>query len=367
MKQISMLLMLLFTAPVAYTATAQEDCSTEKDRNIRLACYDNQDAAKKTAHQKGHLGRLSSNKPNFFGFAHPITKGDLEDDRHIELNISIKYPLVETKLENFKKNGPDSWQRTRKIAPNRVFFVYNGRYDFYLFDTGRYTSAPIISRHQNPGVAAEWDLFDGNNSAAIIKRFRFGYFHESNGQTLNDAAKFDAEKNEPKVNVDPIEPKGTEYALAQVSRGWDYLQLRYEQSSKDLELSTEGRWWRYDVEVRYFFDWQGFGSSDREDDIFWELVDKQPKISEYDGLRGVVAYAIPLKGRVGPVDQLLFRGEFKTGVNGFKALKHFGGKLSLGVKAWNTRFSIFYFNGYGKELSTYHLRTQYFGVGLELR
>lgn len=44
-----------------------------------------------------------------------------------------------------------------------------------------------------------------------------------------------------------------------------------------------------------------------------------------------------------------------------------GGKLTLEIVKRNLRLSAFYFNGYGKEPSTYHLRTKYFGLGLEFR
>ena len=65
------------------------------------------------------------------------------------------------------------------------------------------------------------------------------------------------------------------------------------------------------------------------------------------------------------------RLELKTGTRDTEALENIGGKLTFGWNIANEKTNIrltgFYFNGYGKELSTYHLRTEYFGVGLEMR
>ncbi len=58
------------------------------------------------------------------------------------------------------------------------------------------------------------------------------------------------------------------------------------------------------------------------------------------------------------------RVELKSGTSDLDALGHFGGKVSLGFFDCLT---VFYFNGYGKEPSSYHLRSEYVGIGLEVR
>ena len=49
------------------------------------------------------------------------------------------------------------------------------------------------------------------------------------------------------------------------------------------------------------------------------------------------------------------------------SLKNLTGRITLTKQIEGIPFSLFYFDGYGKELSTYHLRTQYAGIGLEFR
>jgi hypothetical protein len=152
--------------------------------------------------------------------------------------------------------------------------------------------------------------------------------------------------------------KGDDYALSNLSRGWDFLQLRFERSSHLGLNDYHPDWMRYHFELRsYFCNHQGI-FLDREDEIWWESGNKAT-IAEYDGLRFMVEKVFsPFH------ENFLLRTEFKTGI---RNLSNFSGKLTLAYKLNNTRLTAFYFNGYGKEPSTYHLRTQYAGLGLELR
>lgn len=275
-----------------------------------------------------HFQRLESNDPNYFVIAAPLGNANLNDDElHTEFNLSIKYPF--TLPEN-----------TRSFQPDRLDVIYNGLFDFYLFDSTRYDSGPIISRRQNPGARLLWDLTETSECG-------FGYFHESNGQTIDQvdgAASY----------YDEVAQGGEEYALAQMSRGWDYLQFSYQQSGGEKLL------WTGLVEYRQFLPKQGGGSSEREDDIFWDPSDDS-KIQDYDGLRFMYEHEIPTfkcKGRSA------VRLELKTGSSGFESLGHLSAKISY---TFCNCMQIFYFNGYGKEPSTYHLRTEYAGFGLVFR
>ena len=60
------------------------------------------------------------------------------------------------------------------------------------------------------------------------------------------------------------------------------------------------------------------------------------------------------------------RLELKTGLEHSMG-EYLSGRLTLGAQFDNLRFALFYFNGYGRDPATYHLRTEYAGLGLELR
>lgn len=113
--------------------------------------------------------------------------------------------------------------------------------------------------------------------------------------------------------------------------------------------------------MRLFCDCQAFGASDREDHIFWDSRKADLKIRDYDGLRLMTEYRF--------ADKAIVRGELQTGISEDQWFRHTGGKLTtdINIGSPHTWLSLFYFNGYGKEPSTYHLRTNYYGIGLEFR
>lgn len=318
-------------------------------------------------HSSESIGKLSSNDPNYFVWAEP-TGNDLADDRHIEFYISQKYPLVEDWFSNRKYEENEAGKLTaisgRSWIPDRLYFIYNGLYDFYaLGDGDRYNSSPIISRKQNPGASLEWDLQDPS------KKVRLSWFHESNGQTL--------EENKTDSNGDILELKsgelsnqqvyerrqsnrGDDFALAGVSRGWDYASIRYEDSRYDTIADYSKNWYQWHLEYRWFCDCQGF-TGDREDAIWWD-ENNDDKIEDYDGLRFMGEKAFSILG-----GHLLGRIEYKSGTSSLDALSNASWKVTIGPRLKNVRLTAFYFNGYGKEPSTYHLRTEYWGAGLEFR
>lgn len=286
-------------------------------------------AASSTTAKTSYFERLRSDDPNYFVFALPNDNGELKgDEEHIEFYLSICYPLVNTAHPWFTG------------VPNRLMLVYNGLYDFYMIPGERYDSAPVISRRQNPGAAIEWDI--GTSS-----QLRLGYFHESNGQTLDEDDGITAFNRERAQ-------EGLDYALGQVSRGWDYVVLRGKHEY--------GEAWKLmaQVELRQYLHRQGFGTTAKEDAIFWDPANDS-KIQDYDGLRVTYEQHYPRTWLLG---DSFVRLELKTGTSDWDSVGNIGGKASL---TFHTFWNVFYFKGYGKEPSSYHLESQYAGFGFEFR
>ncbi len=301
---------------------------------------------------------IQSDEPNYFAYVKPLDDDGLDrDEQHTEFYISLKYPLFKT-----------MWWDHHSYMPDRLLFIYNGLYDFYMLPTGKddiYGSAPIISRRQNPGFALEWDTEKAG-------QWRLGYFHESNGQSISDTNGYQ--------NALSASSNSATYAVGQISRGWDYASLRYEYDT-DPQARSPARF-RGNIEVRHFFDFQGGGSADTEDDIFWTTASGGAKISDFDGLRAMVEGSTTLGSQflIFRNSKVLLRLETKTGTSEWSALDNLGGRvtfaikpafyfepLDLGDKPFNTWISLFYFNGYGREPSSYHYRTEYAGIGIEMR
>ena len=308
------------------------------------------------------FGKLRSDDPNYIVYASSGDDDTLAEDAHVEFLLSLRYPLVEAWFARRHRRLDSHYTR---YLPNRLLLVYNGLYDFYVFEGDRYESAPIVSRRQNPGLALEWDL-RRNAMADNYRTLRLGWFHESNGQSLDDedgdgAALFARE----------VAESDEEFALSQVSRGWDYLSLRFANgpanvTGGEVDPYREG-WWKLQAELRIYCDCQGFGFiSGREDDIFWKPVSEQPRIHDFDGLR--VGYERAFSGeRLGTDNYFVGRLQLQSGTGDWRALGTVSSRLSLGFALGDTRLLAFYHNGYGKDLSTYHIRTNYVGLGLELR
>ena len=361
-------------------------CLVMKDDIGRLRCYDElgDPAAKAAAHsaddtdevivaysraadpnrqrrvnelddlqKRERSGMLQSDDPNYFVYTSPVND-DIDDEHHAEFYLSIKYPLVERKFhqwqDQFAAMDNSSGRLFNAITPDRLLLHYNGLYDFYAINNDRYDSAPVISRRQNPGISVEYDFAHGKDT------LRLGWFHESNGQQMEED------------EIDRLDQLWTTYgedhALAEVSRGWDYAMLRWQSTSQLFVDTLEDSWLKYNVEMRHFCDCQAFGFQDgREDDIWWEPGNNL-QISDFDGLRTMVEGSLwkTERGRVAFDTRL----ELKTGLY-HSTGQYLSGKLSLGARFNNLRTTLFYFDGYGKDLSTYHLRSRYVGIGLELR
>lgn len=323
------------------TAKGKEE---EKRRELRISRLE-------SLSRREERGMLTTDDPNYIVYASPIDD-NLGDESHTEFYLSLKYPLVDDWFSDLQKSfsGSDGnlGRFFNSVTPDRLLLHYNGLYDFYATDSDRYDSAPIISRRQNPGVSFEYDFGHGK------KALRVGWFHESNGQQL--------EEN----NIDRFEEfrmeSGDDFALAKVSRGWDYAQIRWASNSLRFADPLSQDWFNYQVEMRFYCDCQGFGFiGGREDSIWWE-DGNDAKISDFDGLRGSIDgsfwknSSLSLDAKIDLVTGL----EHSFG-------QYLSGRLTLGAKWDNVSLTLFYFDGYGRDPSTYHIRTQYAGMGFELR
>ena len=273
--------------------------------------------------------KLTSHNPNYFSYVIPTGNNVLTDDPHLEFLLSIQYPI-----HTFN-------------ASSEIFFSYDGLYDFYIVSDSIYESAPVFSRRQNPGISYRFQH-------AKKGEIQLGYYHESNGQTLDASDGKDA--------FDELVSKTSrEYALTQVSRGWDYLSFTFK--SAELALNeTQNMKQRISLNFRKYLPKQAF-RTDREDDLFWRENPNLTTIKNYDGLR----FSYELLSMRETLLNFSAGLELKPGIADADSLKNLTGRITLTKQIEGIPFSLFYFDGYGKELSTYHLRTQYAGIGLEFR
>lgn len=357
--QAAAVMCLLFATMVI----AQDDdpytiCPQISEPAARLACYDNyaepvitETLERRPYRNEPYIRQLRSDGPNSLGFVAPVGNTELAGNQHIEFNVSVRYPFWERADNAEQEEAP--W-RGFLWGVDRAFLVYNGTYDFHMlpdeYGNGqRYDSAPVISKDQNPGLALEWDL-----DADRLDKFRIGLFHHSNGQSLDkqDTVQFD----------EALAEGGLGFALNQVSRTSNYVQLRYQRVANAEENITTN-WQQFQLELRpvYF---------SVDDTVFWEPGRvKQPKIQDYDGLRlmNEKFYSLNPLSSFLESTALITRVELKTGIRDDNALSNLSSEWTVGLMWRKLMLTAFYFDGFGKEISTYHLRTRHWGLGVEIR
>jgi hypothetical protein len=303
--------------------------------------------------------RVSAYNPNRVLWAWP-QENKMEEQSHMEFYISLKYPLVSDFKFFDKYCKDDGWFQKYVIDPNhRINFVYNGLYDFYVDGESPYGSSPVISREQNPGVTYELNLC---SDSKWFKQLELGAFHRSNGQTIEEP-----DVGNPLDALDGRLNKDgeiTDYTLAGVSRGCDYLSAKYTFGSKYSVIRPleEESWWKVSAEFRYF----GGGSSD---DIWWE-EGNDTKLRDVDGLRvhAEKSFRTCFWNPENKPNLVVDLG-LRSGVGSVDALGNITYTVDLRWKmipGTNTWFNARYFDGFSDNLSTYHLKRDYIGVGFVL-
>ena len=254
-------------------------------------------------------------------------------DKHIEFNISIKYPL---------DSDVDWLDSLFGGKSNKLYFAYTGQYDFFIFsddDKGR-ESSPIVSRTQNPGLFFK-HLLEKDEGQEGFESIAVGWFHESNGQQIEDRQTFLTTTN----------------ASDFVSRGWDYLGIDVKYRRNDF-LGVGGHTNMY-ARLRLFCDCQGFGvSGEREDDTRLFGDAESADIRDFDGLRFIVDHRLEGNWNYGL--------QLKTGVSRDNLLENWSYRVDLTYQWDDVPITFFYFDGFGENISTYHIRSDYIGVGFKI-
>lgn len=258
---------------------------------------------------------LTGNEPSYF----VMSRDEGDTSSHAEFYLSIKYPLLQRPI------------RFLLGEASMLYFNYNGLYDFYL---GTRNSSPIISRRQNPGLMYEYQFLNHE----VLRKAKFGYFHESNGQTIDTEADY--------LNATD--------AKDYVSRGWDYLHL-------ELSATPRQDWYLY-MQGRRFLDKQMF-QLEKEEKWPWEPpIGQSMPIQDYDGIRFIVSRMI--KGKYWTFDSLKLSAIYRTGYRDFG--HNSTRRFEATFRVFDIPLYMYYFDGYGINISSYYKKSSAYGIGFEL-
>ncbi|WP_286235129.1 phospholipase A [Thalassotalea sediminis] len=381
------LLPLIFSlASHAEKLDNQATPATEEDTDFWAELLTSGQAFKeKKCHPKGMFFRcISGYEPSYFGYVGRDKKH--LDGSHLEFKVSIKYPLWGSLVDIGAKNAPDERSQA-------VYFAYTGQYDFYF---GSRYSAPVISRQQNPGIFYKYE-YESRDSG--YKSFSLGYFHESNGQEIDDKPLFDNKVDELLDKICRDEQtdnclsdaynhkRARSMATDYLSRGWDYLAASTKYTllhRRDLFGRRIGVQTDFYLTAKAYFNWQGLGAvKGREENINWlnGIDNPKDKVYDYRTFQLTINRKLDYQGCADIADNDCYSGQGKQNWLDYLADNtEWSLTVSSGNKLNNLSYrldfihhfaglfplKLTYFNGYGENISTYQEKSHYWMIGIDL-
>lgn len=298
-----------------------------------------------------NIEKFKSYKPNYVVYVPKEGNTPAEDDEHLEVYYSFKY-----RISNEKIHG--------KLSYNNYYYLsYTGKFDFYT-DIFHETpesrkSSPVINRLSNPEIHYRAYLSSKNQKQGLFSKYiDVAFGHESNGQTL-DINSYEAYRDNTQDGV---------HFVDYISRGWDYLsaEYKYEYNKKNCDAEYFSCLYGH-IYVRRFYNY-GPLQKGIDDDIFWpDTVNTDAKIKYFDGIRLILGKEFP--SEPGSPPDKGYWINYRTGINKTGKYNSFTLNVRHDVGLFGFKLPVYlrYFNGYGKELTTYHERDREISIGLQFR
>lgn len=277
---------------------------------------------------------LTSYEPNRVGYQYD--DNDVGEG-YLDANLSLKYPLLH-----------DGYY-SEDAALFNAYFAFSGRFSQYLESR---ESSPVVGKRYNPVLFFRHWLGDDTRYIDV------GFGHESNGQNIDSADAYLIERAEyRRQGEDP------DFARDYISRGWDYLSLDWKHTWYTAPGGTLDTY----VLTRYFLD-DGPLQGEPEETNIWEGYGLHRR-KEYDGLGFIGKYRFggnfclfgePQHGaclrKFAWLYSTGYDGVFDNNTNRIELTVGLGG---IPLQFWGQR-------GYNSDLVDYYLKTDSWGVTLEL-
>jgi len=185
--KIALLLAMVWILPLQSLAVENDRaytiCPALSDDRERLACYDSYASASGGEGESlfGYgIDGLTSHEPNKL-----LARTDDNDESqfYMDATVSMKYPVFTPLVEGIA----DVLAIDRERNTPRLYLAFTTRFSQYV---GSRKSSPMVPRRYNPELFFRvWR--DGVYERTNPSYWDFGYGHESNGQSVADAATFE--------------------------------------------------------------------------------------------------------------------------------------------------------------------------------
>lgn len=271
---------------------------------------------------------------------------DSDDEGFMDFTISQRYPLrfieylypfISGQQYNITTSGDTINHRINPYYFS-LHFAFTGRFAQYI---GSRDSGPVIGKRFNPFLFIEYSHPDRPNS-----KYRFGYGHESNGQSINDSTTFlsAAYNNEENINE----------TIDYISRGWDYWSasatICFLPESENIVLFT-------DLSLRYYLK-KGILQGGNEEYRTWERdwSGRNLQRNDVSGI-SIAAECVIDKALVNKI-----RVSAETGIKNTLRYNSIRAQISINQALFPLYLS--YANGYNGDLAQFGKRNSSFSVGL---
>ena len=275
---------------------------------------------------------LCTYEPNTIGYTL-----DSDDSGFMDFKLSVRYqlfPASVTRAQNDLLEGLGN--------ESAVYFAFTGRFGQYI---GTRESAPVVGKRFNPKL-----FYRYWTDAAHDSYVDFSFLaHESNGQSIDSAAEYQAalatSKEQNAVND-------------QLSRGWDYLELVWK--SKPLEIKDSRTIFGF-VSFKYFLPY-GPLEGRAEEYNAWESNSQGKQRNHVNGVAGMIKYIE--KGTWKFLKDLKAAASYETGYREPFRFNTF--RFELGTKVFQVPMTVWWQTGYNSDLAQYYKKVYSRGIEVEI-
>lgn len=252
---------------------------------------------------------------------------DEGNDAFMDFTVSIMVPLSKPRPARSLKDW--HWQ---------AFGAATFRSGQHIFSR---TSSPVVTKRFNPLVGVTFHRQDADK----VGFFDIVYGHESNGRAIDNPVSFE-EVKATYLKVEKDDAKAYRIARDDISRGWDYLGLRYEWHKEK---------WSFASTARVYFS-NSIPQGKKEEYAAWENDPEGKPRQRVDGftLSGTRRWQM-LDGTA----------TYTTGLQ--RMFRHNTVKLELGLRlSTYARVFLWRRTGYNSDLIHYYKRSSSSGLAISL-
>jgi outer membrane phospholipase A len=286
-------------------------------------------------------------EPNTIGW----TK-DSDDVAFMDFKLSVRAQLIPARSSK--------WFGTNSA----LYFSYTGRLAQYI---GTRDSSPVVGKQFNPQFFYRYwtePCHGGKDCPDTYIDFVL-YGHESNGQSINNAAELSAAQT-----AEAGKPNGrSAFAYDQISRGWDYLAVKWKKDKLIHEGSTieNGEKSRFDmnlttyVGLKYFLAHGLLQGAPEQYDPTWESDPEGKSRNSVDGI-SLMAKGI---GYFKHDEVIKYVVKLTTGY--VQPLRYNTVRVELGFRSFDSLPLTFWYQyGYNSDLAQYYKKGTSRGINIEL-